>query len=71
MAGLPTNSNTKATQALQQWQRLFDSAGARSEEAGEHWQQVLQLGVPNRRQEHWKYTPLDGLLGHACAGEHR
>ncbi|MFP1924050.1 Fe-S cluster assembly protein SufD [Lonsdalea quercina] len=64
MAGLPTNSNTKATQALQQWQRLFDSAGARSEEAGEHWQQVLQLGVPNRRQEHWKYTPLDGLLGH-------
>lgn len=64
MAGLPTNSNTKETQALQQWQRLFDSADARSEEAGKHWQQVLQLGVPNRRQEHWKYTPLDGLLGH-------
>lgn len=65
MAGLPTNS--KAQQALQQWQRLFDTAAPRADEARQHWQQVMQLGIPHRKLEHWKYTPLERLLEHEFA----
>ncbi|WP_058909847.1 Fe-S cluster assembly protein SufD [Entomohabitans teleogrylli] len=60
MAGLLNNSN-----ALQQWHRLFESRGGqRSREAQEHLQQMLRLGLPGRKHENWKYTPLDGLLNH-------
>lgn len=58
MAGLPNSSN-----ALQQWHHLFETqGGARSEVAQQHLQQMLRLGLPTRKQENWKYTPLDGLL---------
>lgn len=59
MAGLPTRSDN----ALQQWHHLFESHGAsRSMQAQQHWQQLLRLGLPTRKQENWKYTPLDRLL---------
>nr|WP_113866326.1 Fe-S cluster assembly protein SufD [Brenneria salicis]NMN91927.1 Fe-S cluster assembly protein SufD [Brenneria salicis ATCC 15712 = DSM 30166]RBP62852.1 iron-regulated ABC transporter permease protein SufD [Brenneria salicis ATCC 15712 = DSM 30166]RLM30723.1 FeS cluster assembly protein SufD [Brenneria salicis ATCC 15712 = DSM 30166] len=72
MAGLPTNNKTSAKagieqkqqQALQQWHGLFDSVTSRSSDAYQHWQEVLRLGLPHRKHEHWKYTPLDGLLAH-------
>lgn len=58
MAGLPNNSK-----ALQQWHRLFEAQGEnRSEYAQHHLQQMLRLGLPTRKHENWKYTPLDGLL---------
>ena len=57
MAGLPNSSN-----ALQQWHRLFEAQGNRSELAQQHLQQMLRLGLPTRKHENWKYTPLDGLL---------
>ena len=58
MAGLPNSSN-----ALQQWHHLFEiQGGTRSEEAQQHLQQMLRLGLPTRKHENWKYTPLDGLL---------
>ncbi|UXY09090.1 Fe-S cluster assembly protein SufD [Kosakonia sp. ML.JS2a] len=58
MAGLPNSSN-----ALQQWHHLFEKlGGARSDAAQQHLQQMLRLGLPTRKQENWKYTPLDGLL---------
>jgi len=58
MAGLPNSSN-----ALQQWHRLFEAQGGeRSEQAQHHLQQMLRLGLPTRKHENWKYTPLDGLL---------
>ncbi|SCC28253.1 Fe-S cluster assembly protein SufD [Kosakonia oryzendophytica] len=58
MAGLPNSSN-----ALQQWHHLFEKqGGARSDAAHQHLQQMLRLGLPTRKQENWKYTPLDGLL---------
>lgn len=58
MAGLPNSSN-----ALQQWHHLFETEGdARSEQAQQHLQQVLRLGLPTRKHENWKYTPLEGLL---------
>ncbi len=58
MAGLPNSSN-----ALQQWHRLFETQGqSRSEQAQHHLQQMLRLGLPTRKHENWKYTPLDGLL---------
>jgi len=58
MAGLPNSSN-----ALQQWHRLFETQGqSRSEQAQQHLQQMLRLGLPTRKHENWKYTPLDGLL---------
>ncbi|QOV65955.1 Fe-S cluster assembly protein SufD [Kosakonia pseudosacchari] len=58
MAGLPNSSN-----ALQQWHHLFETqGGARSESAQQHLQQMLRLGLPTRKHENWKYTPLDGLL---------
>ncbi|PWC22276.1 FeS cluster assembly protein SufD [Brenneria roseae subsp. roseae] len=73
MAGLPTNNKTSAkagieqkqAKALQQWHSLFDRANTqRSSDAYQHWQEVLRLGLPHRKHEHWKYTPLDGLLAH-------
>ena len=58
MAGLPNSSN-----ALQQWHRLFEAQGeTRSEQAQQHLQQMLRLGLPTRKHEDWKYTPLEGLL---------
>ncbi|WP_312240437.1 Fe-S cluster assembly protein SufD [Pantoea sp.] len=59
MAGLPTKSDN----ALQQWHHLFESRGdVRSLQAQQHWQQLMRLGLPTRKHENWKYTPLDGLL---------
>ena len=59
MAGLPTKSDN----ALQQWHHLFESRGeVRSLQAQQHWQQLMRLGLPTRKQENWKYTPLDTLL---------
>lgn len=61
MAGLPTKSEN----ALQQWHHLFETRGAnRSMQAQQHWQQLLRVGLPTRKQENWKYTPLDQLLAH-------
>ena len=58
MAGLPNSSN-----ALQQWHHLFEAQGGnRSEQAQQHLQQMLRLGLPTRKHEDWKYTALDGLL---------
>ncbi|WP_409307030.1 Fe-S cluster assembly protein SufD [Pectobacterium sp. B1J-3] len=78
MAGLPTNSKTvtskktaqsgieqKQEKALQQWGQLFERTAAKgSTEAYRHWQEVVRLGLPHRKHEHWKYTPLDNLLAH-------
>ncbi|KYP97481.1 cysteine desulfurase [Sodalis-like endosymbiont of Proechinophthirus fluctus] len=62
MAGLLNNSNTRV---LTQWHQLFSGQrAARSAEAYTHWQDVERLGLPTRQHEHWKYTPLDGLLVH-------
>lgn len=61
MAGLPTRSEN----ALQQWHHLFETGGERrSLQAQQHWQQLLRVGLPTRKQENWKYTPLDTLLAH-------
>jgi Fe-S cluster assembly protein SufD len=58
MAGLPNSSN-----ALQQWHHLFEAQGsARTAYSEQHLQQMLRLGLPTRKHENWKYTPLDGLL---------
>ncbi|HEX4501899.1 MAG TPA: Fe-S cluster assembly protein SufD [Scandinavium sp.] len=58
MAGLPNSSN-----ALQQWHHLFEEQGnARSAYSEQHLQHMLRLGLPSRKHENWKYTPLDGLL---------
>jgi len=58
MAGLQNSSN-----ALQQWHHLFEQqGGAHSDAAQQHLQQMLRLGLPTRKQENWRYTPLDGLL---------
>lgn len=60
MAGFPTNSSS---QALQQMYSLFEARGGeRSAHALAHWQQALREGWPTRKQENWKYTPLEGLL---------
>jgi Fe-S cluster assembly protein SufD len=65
MAGLPNNSSGNA---LQQWHHLFEAQGAgRTKEAQEHMQQLLRLGLPTRKHENWKYTPLEGLLNHQFA----
>lgn len=57
MAGLPNSSN-----ALQQWHHLFEAQGGpRTPEASQHLQQLLRLGLPTRKHEDWKYTPLDAL----------
>ncbi len=59
MAGLPTKNDS----ALQQWHHLFESRGEnRSLQAQQHWQQLMRLGLPTRKQENWKYTPLDSLF---------
>ncbi len=58
MAGLANSSK-----ALQQWHRLFESrAQNRTREAHQHLQQVLNMGLPSRKHEDWKYTPLEGLI---------
>ncbi|HEM6680561.1 Fe-S cluster assembly protein SufD [Citrobacter koseri] len=58
MAGLPNSSN-----ALQQWHHLFEAQGeSRSAHAQQHLQQMLRLGLPTRKHENWKYTPLEGLV---------
>ncbi|MCO7508886.1 Fe-S cluster assembly protein SufD [Serratia fonticola] len=60
MAGFPTNSNSRA---LQQMYSLLEARGGeRSAHALAHWQQALRQGWPTRKQENWKYTPLEGLL---------
>ncbi|MGP4123120.1 MAG: Fe-S cluster assembly protein SufD [Sodalis sp. (in: enterobacteria)] len=66
MPGLPNNSNARV---LTQWHQLFAGQSAeRSTEAYAHWQDVERLGLMAiREQEHWKYTPLDGLLAHHFA----
>lgn len=57
MAGLVNSSNV-----LQQWHHLFESQGeTRSQHAQQHLQQMLRLGLPTRKHEDWKYTPLEGL----------
>lgn len=57
MAGLPNSSN-----ALQQWHHLFEAEVAkRSPQAQQHLQQLLRTGLPTRKHENWKYTPLEGL----------
>ena len=54
MAGLPNSSN-----ALQQWHHLFEAQGGpRTPEASQHLQQLLRLGLPTRKHEDWKYTPM-------------
>lgn len=58
MAGLANNNS-----ALQQWQTLFQSRGGSvSTQAQQHLQQLQCLGLPTRKDEEWKYTPLDKLL---------
>ncbi|KGT91557.1 cysteine desulfurase [Erwinia typographi] len=65
MAGLPTRNSDNA---LQQWHHMFETQGEnRSLQAQQHWQQVLRLGLPTRKQENWKYTPLEGLFGQQFA----
>lgn len=65
MAGLPNSSNGNA---LQQWHHLFEAQGLlRTKEAQEHMQQMLRLGLPTRKHENWKYTPLEGLLDNQFA----
>lgn len=62
MAGLP---NSNGSGALQQWHRLFEhQAPARSEYATRHLNQLLRAGLPTSKDEEWKYTRLDKLLGH-------
>lgn len=57
MAGLANSSSV-----LQQWHRLFEAQGeSRSDHAQQHLQQMLRLGLPTRKHENWKYTPLEGL----------
>ncbi|EIR7570036.1 Fe-S cluster assembly protein SufD, partial [Salmonella enterica subsp. enterica serovar Agbeni] len=57
MAGLPNSSK-----ALQQWQHLFEEKReSRTEQARQHLQQMLRQGLPTRKHEDWKYTPLEGL----------
>lgn len=63
MAGL-LNNNSNA-RALKQLHQLFAGQSmAHSVEACAHWQDVQRLGLPTHKHEHWKYTPLDGLLAH-------
>lgn len=56
MAGLANSSNV-----LQQWHHLFETQETRSHYAQQHLQQLLRLGLPTRKHEDWKYTPLEGL----------
>ncbi|MEN3754299.1 Fe-S cluster assembly protein SufD [Mangrovibacter sp. SLW1] len=57
MAGLAKGNNP-----LQQWHHLFvASANSRNGEAQAHMQQLLREGLPDRKQENWKYTSLDTL----------
>lgn len=57
MAGLANSSNV-----LRQWHHLFETQReTRSHHAQQHLQQMLRLGLPTRKHEDWKYTPLEGL----------
>lgn len=48
---------------MQQWHHLFEAEGElRSTQAQQHLQQLLRLGLPTRKHENWKYTPLEGLI---------
>lgn len=66
MAG-SLNNNT----VLQQWHRLFDAKQDRCSQAHEHLQEVLQSGLPARKHEDWKYTPLDKVLNHQFVMPHQ
>lgn len=62
MVGLQMQSNEDV---LQRWHHLFESRGEeRSMQAQQHWQQLLCMGLPTRKQENWKYTSLDSLFAH-------
>ncbi len=62
MAGLPNKNNART---LQQWHHLFEGQSvSRSAQSYAHWQNVERLGLPTRKHEQWKYTPLEGLLSH-------
>ncbi len=65
MAGLPNKNNART---LQQWHHLFEGQSvSRSAQSFAHWQNVERLGLPTRKHEQWKYTPLEGLLSHRFA----
>ncbi|WP_213989642.1 Fe-S cluster assembly protein SufD [Sodalis sp. dw_96] len=65
MAGLPNKNNDRT---LQQWHHLFEGQSmSRSAQSYAHWQNVERLGLPTRKHEQWKYTPLEGLLSHRFA----
>ena len=56
MAGLPNSSN-----ALQQWNHLFEAEGAkRSPQAQQHLQQLLRTGLPTRKHENWNICRWTG-----------
>ncbi len=41
---------------------MFEAEGTkRSPQAQQHLQQLLRTGLPTRKHENWKYTPLEGL----------
>ncbi|MBX4181156.1 Fe-S cluster assembly protein SufD [Sodalis sp. CWE] len=64
MVGL-LESKISQRKILKQWARLFfDPSIRRSKEAYNHWNNLKKIGLPTRRDEHWKYTPLDKLLSH-------
>ncbi|CUX97165.1 Fe-S cluster assembly protein SufD [Candidatus Hoaglandella endobia] len=66
MAG--SQNNIINARALKQWHQLFvGKIDVRSVQAYSHWQDVERLGLPNNKNEHWKYTPLEGLLAHCFA----
>ncbi|AEI75004.1 Fe-S cluster assembly protein SufD [Candidatus Moranella endobia] len=72
MAGLLNKRNNSRsnissnTAALTQWRQLFfDHNCSPFTDKYAHWQDVERLGLPNGQHEHWKYTPLDGLLAHS------
>ncbi len=57
MAGLAKGNNP-----LQQWHHLFAASdNSKNGEAQAHMQQLLREGLPDRKQENWKYTSLDAL----------
>ncbi|VDZ79216.1 ABC transport ATP-binding subunit [Salmonella bongori] len=59
MAGLPNSNKAVATMGSS----FFEEQGeSRTEQARQHLQQMLRLGLPTRKHEDWKYTPLDGLI---------
>ncbi|BAH83297.1 Fe-S cluster assembly protein SufD [Candidatus Ishikawella capsulata] len=58
MAGSPIKNN----KALQHWSYIFESRkNNHSTNAKYHWEKFRQLGLPNNKDENWKYTPLNKL----------